>query len=309
MKILSRSCWTTLLFIAASLSFAETQSGIVFGGENEGVTNRGGAQFHLWVAGTESGPLLGFLNYVSFPKPGGGGNVLYFTAYRLRSFRGYESMLFGKVADIWAEGLAGPDPGMGKPAVLHFRVTDSAKFTGRLAYFTADIFDANSLNKPTISEVGYDNNHVRVIIADGTGPEAGGQLGSDNGLAYSNTFGGITNRKEKVTAEFWVASNGVMRFALLDPHIGLVGTRLKSFHCANNTFLGKAAEFWMDGYMGPNTKNAHTPVVAQVLVTDSSADYGLEFMLYSIYDPSNLTTPTYQRLVVRNNGDTKILCK
>ncbi len=294
----------------ASVVSAETHVGIAYRPGSEGVrTNRGFMLLSFWVAGTDAGPLLGNFSYTSQPADDLVATTL-FVATRIRSFTGYHMPIFGKVVDIWLEGLHGAYNMPGRPVVAHFRMSDPGENSGEFAFFTMDIYLPGDLSKSVLSEYGVAFPSTRVLIADDAGLQAGGQWGSNTGLAYTNgTYVVSVSHSEIAATQYRVFSNGILDFLYEDKHIGFIGKRLKSFQCANKTFFGRAAEFWMDGCIGPNTKTAHTPVVARVFVTDSSEVPGLEFLLISIFDPIDLTKPVYQQFGVRTKGDNRILCK
>ncbi len=294
--------------ILTAISYAETDQGVVYGTDYSAIIGKSDiVGVDLWVAGTESGVLFDRFNYVD--KGPTLAIVATITGTRGISFKGYVEPFFGKVADIWFEGLFGNYPGTGKPAIVHFRTTDPPGSSMVKSYMTIDVYQPGNLSTPYYSRFLIGNNILNVLIPINAGGMAGAEIPSSTGWAYSLPYKGYTNRYEPVQAYYKVYSNGILDFEYSSSAIGFMSKRLRSFKCTNSGFFGKQAEFWLDGYSGPAATCAFTPQVARVIVTQSSGPLHYDFMYIAFYDPYNLTTPVYERFINGDAGQNHILCK
>jgi hypothetical protein len=299
---------SVLTLCTAVLAVAETDTGIVYGYDNDIFilhqnTVRG--ILDLWVAGSPTGFILGHFSFTEDPLLGG---KIVFTATKGISFKGYKDRFFGNVADMWLEGLFDSQVGYGRPMIARCCLTDPLRDAQN--YFAIEIFDPRDLSKPVYTRVGLATNTTHVLIKNDAGGLADGQGWSDVGLATSKGFDGGYWGIENVTASFRAYSNGLFSFELeTSRKVGLVGKRLRSFHCTNNTILGKAAEFWFDACIGSSVKTAYTPVVVRVMVTQASLTINHDFMYVAVYDRTDLTKPIFERLYLSGYGRNKILCK
>ncbi len=296
-----------LFALSAGLAFAETNVGIVYGSDGDIIftDHQTLEELDLFVAATESGLFFDhfrFYDHNNFVRT-------YFTGSRLISFKGYILPFFGKVADIWLEGYFGNQPNGGRPTIAHFRITDPVGFGVQYSFLTMDIYLPGDLKSPIFSRVavGYDYTHV--LIADDAGPPETSPGFSSNGMAYSKLYLGTTNRREPAAAVYRVASNGLIDFSYGAPNTAIQSVRLRSFKCTNASIVGKEAEIWFDARFGPNGDNMWTPRIVRLIVTQSASSTGLEFMYIEVYDPGNLLTPVYQRLIFGKSGQNHILCK
>jgi hypothetical protein len=306
MKLILSVCGLLALTIAQ----AETNVGIVYGHDGDTTTNHGtNTLYTIWAAGTEAGPFLGYFDFVEFPLPPGLATTPTFHATRILSFTGYREILFGKVADMWFEGLFDGDSRGGSRVIARFRLTDPDYPVESLSLFTLDIYSPNNMTTPIYSRLGVANDGVSIMIRDDAGWLNGGSNASSNGMAWSTGITMTTNRFDTATACYRVTSNGIVDFNYKDPHIAFRGARLKSFQCCNNGFAGKEADIWLTGYSGSCPSATYTPRVAHIIITASASAVGLEFIYIALYDPVNLSTPVYERLGYRQVGGNNVLCK
>lgn len=290
--------------IIGSAAVAETNVGIAYGRDKAQTTSQTISFYDFWVAGTESGELL--QQFVYGDTGNGPGGQTRFIATRMLKFTGYNDPFFGKVADVWLEGLYDYTTSQ-RVAIAHFHVTDSDYVGPTFGYFTMDIFLQGHPNSPVFSRVGWTGNNSHVLIPASAGGLAGSQDGTQ-GLAYGAAKM-QTNRQEPAAVAYHVAYNYLYKFLYQDPNIGFIGTRVRSFRCTNSGLFGKQAEFWLDGLAGDDPKNAHTTRVARVIVTHSADQYGVDLMYIAVYHPSNLNKPLYERLCVLRASANNILCK
>ncbi len=287
---------------------AETDIGVVYGEDDSIQTDHATDAFiALWVAGTASGPMFGHFIYAD-------GTLLHgfsqFVGTRELSFKGYIVPIFGKVADIWLEGYFGPHKAnSGRPTIGHFRISHSESLPRSIV--TVDLYDANNLAAPFLTRVAVANNKTAVLISDDAGGPKGASS-SNTGLAYCKEFDVTTMQGEGVCSNYRVYSNGFVDYQFFGYPFYFRGSRLRSFQCSNDGFLGKYAEFWVDGYAGSTDfagSKAYTPGVAHVLVTQASSGSGFEYFYIAVFDPHDLTKPVYQRFGVGRAGQNRILCK
>ncbi len=296
---------TLLAFAGISAAQAASNLGLAYGVDANMETNKHvTAGVDLWVAGTASGIFLDHFVYGEV-----GGQYLTFTAARGISFSCYQWPFFGLTAEIWMDGTFGPTTTGGPPVVARYRYSDPAGSSLQFSYFTMDIYDWRDLTHPIYSRFGIANDKTHILCSGDPGPISGGNGVSSMGLAYANLFVGISNRNAKGYANYRVYSNGIIDFTYSSEAFVFMATRLRSFQCTNTGLVGKQADFWMDGYSGVAAACARTPAVAHVVVTQSSGDPGIDLVFIAVFDPHNLTTPVYTRLLFGNGGQNHILCK
>jgi hypothetical protein len=307
--------WKTILVALFAVALfgsrapAESTQGVAYGSDANMVSDHQQiAGVELWVAGTPSGVFFENFQYIEGSNSSGYVN---FTGYRGISFRCYREPILGKVADSWLEGLFGTQITTGgRPAIAHFRMTDPVGAGSKITFCSIEIYLPGDLTTPIFSRLCSASNFLHVLCDGDPGPMTGGSGWSSNGLAYSNNFSGRTTRDEPADAVYRVYSNGIISFAYGCKGIGFVASRLRSFMCTKTGFLGREAEFWMDGYTGPTPKVARTPAVAHVLVNANFSDLiGFDFMFIEFYEPRNLMKPIYQRLIIAPPASNHIMCK
>ncbi len=302
-----------LLLVAACCSaahcFGETKVGLAYGIDDSLLTDHQTfANANLWVAGTAAGPLFGHFSYTDDT---GGAPTWQFIAQSARSFTGYIDPLFGRVADVWLDGFTNNTFGnpFGSPTVAHVRISDPSSGIGQMrGLFLIELFDPHNLTAPFRTVLAITEDQVTILLKDDAGAQTGAKI-SQNGFAYSTYFQGGTDRGEKSIGNFRVYSNGIVDFHINDGPAGFRGTRLKSFNCTNTAFVGKVAEFWLDGYCGPTEDNAHTPKTAHIVVTDPGNFVGISFVYLALYDPGHLDHPTFERLAFVRAGFIHVMCK
>lgn len=234
-----------------------------------------------------------------------------FLGLRLASFTGYIDPFFNKVVDIWVEGLWDNGSNSGRTALMHF-ITNESDRPGLTFSFVAVAVYLPGGSAPVFTRFSIPFNRSHILLGDDAGPAPGGSAWSTQGLAYGQ-FNGSTNVEinfvgEPVSALYRVASNYLSEFLYANPRIAFRGSRVLSFHCTNSGPFGKNAEFWLDGYRGESLKNAFTPAVAHVFVTDSVAPW-TQYAYVAIFHPSNLSTPIHERFIFLTTGRNHILCR
>jgi hypothetical protein len=146
-------------------------------------------------------------------------------------------------------------------------------------------------------------------------------IADSKAVAYGELLPVATNRGTTAVLSLWIGdcpTGPILGFLeYTDVSINLAGiyfhgTRLRSFTCRNDSFLGKVGDAWVDGYVYTIPSGSYVPRVLHLVFNDSAPNtYVITPYTYAqvdIYHPNNLANSLHSRFLIDLNSTLRILC-